>query len=291
MSITPTGMFGNVNIVFANASRHCHAGGWSPNFTGTILLTNSFMYTRTSTVAGDPLVFMSNATVLIRNNNRLENLQAGMDIGAAFDIDGAYIIPNGGNHTTRKVIGKVSVNNTAGFNFSTANLGAVALFEGTLRGNATITTTGGAAAGNNSNVFVGVISPGLSTGAIKLKRTVAAAPAYLLGTASDAVELQIEIAGSGGVRGTDYDYLEVSNNLWAVDLANVDLVVTNSQSGTQTNWFMFSSAGYVGDFKSKTVNAPAYTMVTTATDIGIAIVPEPLWAGALMLVCLLWRRG
>jgi hypothetical protein len=240
---------------------------------------------------------MSNATVVIRNGNGLYN-GGNVDIGAAIDLGAGSaagnLNPNGVSHTTRSVCRDVTISGTtqlASHNPVAACVGAVAYFRGKVSGSGALNAIAGGTATGNTNIMVGVVAPGTSVGALKLNRaTSTAASSFLLGAAGDAVELQIEITSAGGVPGTDYDYLELSNNLWAVDLANVDLVVTNSQSGTQTNWFMFSSAGYVNNFKSETVNAPAYMIVTTATGIGIAIVPEPLWLGALLSACLLWRR-
>lgn len=293
-SLTPTGMVGNANITFAPLSRHCHAGGWNPRFTGTIWLTNSFMYTRSSTVVGDPAICFSNATIIVRNANNGFYNAGNLDIGAALDLgNGTALNPNGAANTARRVIGNVTIDGTVQINNHnpvSSCTNALAQFEGTLAGNGTLSSIAGGTATGNSNVFVGVIAPGgTGVGALRLNRAAAnSASSFFLGTAADAVELRIDILSNAGP-GVGHDYLEVSNALWAVDLGNIDLVISNQQSGAQTNWFFHSTAGFAGAFKSVTANGANF-LVQTPTDIGIVIIPEPALMLAVIAAVALRRR-
>jgi len=155
--------------------------------------------------------------------------------------------------------------------------GTTIIYTGTLGGTGTY-----AQATGMTNVYVGVIAPGLSPGALTFLRQDGVVE---LGTPADPLTLMIE----------DGDVLTVTNLGAPLALANLDVTFLFATTLGDTNWFLEVADGFTDQFHA--TNFVMYTSGQVMYDednkrVGVWVVPEPgtLAAAALLTAVLVQRR-
>jgi hypothetical protein len=139
--------------------------------------------------------------------------------------------------------------------------------------------------------LTGSLSPGLpASDAGRLDMYENESSTLSLGQSAGDLVLNIDVTSSGGVGGVDHDQVNLVNMGAPVNLGNIDLVVTNTQTGLQTNWFLTADNGVTGTFNSEMVPWP-YGVVYETNRVGIWVIPEPAVLGTLGVLALLLRRS
>jgi hypothetical protein len=144
--------------------------------------------------------------------------------------------------------------------------------------------------------LTGSLSPGLpASDAGRLDMYENESSTLSLGQSAGDLVLNIDVTSSGGVGGVDHDQVNLVNMGAPVNLGNIDLVVTNTQTGLQTNWFLTADNGVTGTFNSKSISsgigAGVYQIEYEANRVGIWFIPEPAVLGTLGVLALLRRRS
>jgi hypothetical protein len=139
--------------------------------------------------------------------------------------------------------------------------------------------------------LTGSLSPGLpASDAGRLDMYENESSTLSLGQSAGDLVLNIDVTSSGGVGGVDHDQVNLVNMDAPVNLGNIDLVVTSTQTGMQTNWFLTADSGVTGTFNSEMVPWP-YGVVYETNRVGIWVIPEPAVLGTLGVLALLLRRS
>jgi fibronectin-binding autotransporter adhesin len=237
----------------------------------TVTLSQANTYTGATTINGGTLVLSSTGS--------LTSTQITAASGATFDVSAVsgYTLGSGKTLTN---------NGTVNGSFTVAS-GA------TLNGSGTF---------NNAVTVNGALNPGNSPG------TQTYVSGLTLGAASTTT---MEIAGLGGVAGTDFDFINVTGGTLSYDgsLAIVDFGVFDISAQTGT-FNLFDMVAGAGDFDAVTVDGNALTYSVGTDDwsatvgdatynfaegtgvLSVTVVPEPTAAvlGGLGLLGLLRRR-
>jgi fibronectin-binding autotransporter adhesin len=265
------------NVTVAQALVHSNIGGDNAIDGGLTKNGNGILtLSGANTYTGATLV--NAGTLSLNATGSLASTQITTASGATFDVSAqAYTVASGVTLT----------------NNGTVNGGFTVASGGTVNGSGTF---------SGAVVVNGALNPGNSPGS----QTYGAG--LTLGAASTTT---MEIAGLGGVAGTDFDYINVTGGTLTLDgtLAIVDFggFDTSAQTGTYN---LFDMVAGTGDFNTVTVdgNALAYNVGTddwsaTVGDatynfaegtgvLSVTVVPEPTAAllGGLGLLGLLRRR-
>ena len=163
-------------------------------------------------------------------------------------------------------------------------------FNGVISGTGTFSQAGD----GELRILSCAIKPGFSTGILNFNRTKGD---FWFATNGAPVTLSIDVNGSGGVPGVNYDQVNVTG-LQAgkdVDLANVNVVFSGTGGGAETIWFFTANLIVNGSELASVSNAPGISSTIVyaypGNRVGAIVVPEP--AALLALACgalLLGRR-
>ncbi|NLF38973.1 hypothetical protein GX586_05970 [bacterium] len=255
----------------------------SPNFTGTLVVDQYDAYFRATPAA------ITNARLVktVRGTGAyIENRQAPTFFPLKLENGTRY-------HLTSNGAGSHDGPLTAE--------GAVAIeADSTLTLSADVSGTGtvamtGSTAGTGIARFTGSISPGASVGVLGFNEN---AGVLELGTAADALDLNIEITGAGGEAGVDHDQIVIQNLDTALNLANLNVAFSGTAPGNVTNWFLVgNSIDTASDFASVDYG-PGRTGAIFKEDgfdgvndrVGAIVVPEPAAIGVALCAVVLCRR-
>ena len=267
-----------IDVTFAQALLHSNVGGdnatdggLTKNGLGKLTLSGASTFTGATTINAGTLALGASAS--------LASAQITAASGATFDVSAqAYTVGSGVTLT----------------NNGTVNGGFAVASGGTLNGSGTfnglVTVNGGA------------LNPGNSPGS----------QTYTAGlTLATASTTTMEIAGLGGIGGTDFDYINVTGGTLTFDatLAIVDFG-GHDISGQTAAYNLFDFVTATGDFDTVTVDGNALTYNVGTDDwsatvgnttynfaegngvLSVSVVPEPTAAllGGLGLLGLLRRR-
>lgn len=138
--------------------------------------------------------------------------------------------------------------------------GYTIIFTGAINGTGTFVTTDGV-----TNSFVGNVTPGFSPGELAIDR---GNGVVNLGLPDDSLMLNIE----------NGDLLVLTNFPGPVDLSAMDVTFYSPTTLGTTNWFLYSTSGFAGEFHD--TNYVLYTYGAVIYDgannrVGVLIVPEP----------------
>ncbi|NLF38555.1 hypothetical protein GX586_03875 [bacterium] len=243
----------------------------SPQFTGTLVIQAGRAWHRIGGTS--PL---TNATVIIRGSSGSSFTCDNSDLYNRFIIeDNAALYTPFGNNLARSVYGPVTINTYGQLRVSYGTF-CMTAYRGDINGNGVAVLTGGNL--NSTNVVVGSVSPGTNNvGILTLDKGTCTLE---LGTPGDTVQLNVDVAGTGGAPGIDHDLLIVSNLTAALDLSLVDLNVSGVGSGPVTNWVLFAEDGISNGTAFASVTHASGLTVNAVYDYdnslaGIIVVPEP----------------
>ena len=162
-------------------------------------------------------------------------------------------------------------------------------FNGVISGTGTFSQAGD----GELRILSCAIKPGFSTGILNFNRTKGD---FWFATNGAPVTLSIDVNGSGGVPGVNYDQVNVTG-LQAgrdVDLTNVNVVISGISSVTATNWFFTANLMVNGSTLRNVNNAPGLDSTIVyeyaGMRVGAIVTPEPTALLALACGALLLQR-
>jgi len=266
----------NFNVTVAQALVHSNIGGDNAIDGGLTKNGNGILtLSGANTYTGATLV--NAGTLSLNATGSLASTQITTASGATFDVSAqAYTVASGVTLT----------------NNGTVNGGFTVASGGTVNGSGTF---------SGAVVVNGALNPGNSPGS----------QTYGAGLTLAGATTTMEIAGLGGVAGTDFDYINVTGGTLTFDgtLAIVDFGAfdTSAQTGTYN---LFDMVAGTGDFDTVTVDGNALTYNVGTDDwsatfgdatynfaestgvLSVTVVPEPTAAllGGIGLLGLLRRR-
>ena len=264
------------NVSISESLQHSNVGGDNA-IDGGLTKSGAGTLTLSAVNTYNGATTISAGTLALGASASLASTQISVSGGATYDVSAqAYTVASG-----------VTVTNNG-----TVNGGFTVASGGTLNGSGTF---------NNAVTVSGNLNPGNSPGS----------QTYVAGLTLAAATTTMEIAGLGGVGGTDFDYINVTGGTLTFDgtLAVVDFG-GHDISGQTAAYNLFDFVTGAGDFDvvtvdgnalsynvgtddwSATVGSTTYNFAEGTGVLSVTVVPEPTAAllGGIGLLGLLRRR-
>ena len=251
------------------------------------------------------LTLTSGSFTLSGNASNLAAISSGMEVRltGASALQTATTL-DGGTLNVESTNSALTLSATAGLDGNGSIQGDVSLgTDGSINGDATGLTVFGrlSGSGNLSNVTIyGTLAPGNSPGVMNVTGDQ---------EFTGALTTEMEIAGSGGVAGTDFDQFNVSGTLTLGGTLNIVPFSSYELVGGNT-YDLFNAGTFTGDFASVSVYGTdlslssnewtgqtaslAYTFSQASGDLSVTVIPElsslALFIGALTTCVMITRR-
>ena len=259
------------------------SGPWE-DYTGTVNL-----YSGETAINNDPTVFSNAMAVIVHRTSRLDLGQTPASdfthtLPLVLDGGTLYVGPCNNRRLTHVTVTKDSLIDAAE---------RTLILVGTLSGTGTVSQVG------TGNLWFANchVHPGFGTGILTIKSEGSSTDGTLLfGTNTAPVTLHIEV-NNGGVAGTNYDQV-VLTNLAAgedVNLTNVNVVFSGAGSENATNWFLVTDRMLGGSTLNDVSSSPGL-LSTIVYDYpnkrvgAVVVVPEPALLGGLAILAILGYR-